>query len=174
MAENENAGQGGNGAAEAVAPPKMQILGQLIRDMSFENVLAQKGTAADGLPQVSVQVSLDAKKRSVENQYEVVTKYIVTAKSQKSDDTLFLLELEYSGIFHIENVPDAQLHPFLMIECPRMLFPFARRIVHDVVRDGGFMPVNLEPIDWVRLYRDGLARQAAAQQAAAADAPVKN
>ena len=72
------------------------------------------------------------------------------------------MELEYGGIFHIENVPQDQMHPFLMIECPRMLFPFARRIVHDVIRDGGFPPLNLDNIDWMNLYRQNLAQQAEA------------
>jgi len=80
-----------------------------------------------------------------------------------------LLELDYGGIFHIEGIPDDQLHPFLLIECPRMLFPFARRIVSDVTRDGGFPPLNLENIDFVQLYRQELLRR---QQAAAAQAPA--
>ena len=75
------------------------------------------------------------------------------------------MELEYGGVFQIENIPEQQLHPFLMIECPRMLFPFLRRIVSDITRDGGFPPVNLDNIDFVALYRNELMRrQAAAQQ----------
>jgi len=152
-----------NGAAQAQAPQvQMKILGQFIRDMSFENIVAQKSIAGDVVPDVAVQVSLDAKKRPIDNQFEVVTKYNVSAKNKGTEDTLFLMELEYGGIFHVENVPDEQMHPFLMIECPRMLFPFARRIVHDVIRDGGFPPLNLDNIDWVNLYRQNLARQAEA------------
>ncbi len=162
MAENVE----GNGSAEATPQVKMQILGQFIRDMSFENILAQKGAPGDGTPDVNVAVSLDAKKRSADNQYEVVSKYKVTAKNKDTSDTLFLMELDYGGVFHIENVPDEQLHPFLMIECPRLLFPFARQIVHNVIRDGGFPPLNLDSIDWVNLYRQNLARQAEAQKAA--------
>jgi preprotein translocase subunit SecB len=151
-----------NGAAAAAQAPqvKMQVLGQFIRDMSFENVVAQKGLTGDLTPDVNVQVGLDAKKRPTENQFEVTTKYTITAKNKAGDETLFLMELEYGGIFHVENVPDEQMHPFLMIECPRMLFPFARRIVHDVIRDGGFPPLNLDNIDWMGLYRQNLARQA--------------
>lgn len=77
------------------------------------------------------------------------------------------MELEYGGIFHVENVPEEQLHPFLLIECPRMLFPFVRRIVSDVTRDGGFPPLNLENIDFVQLYRQTIAQRQAAQGAAA-------
>ncbi len=162
-----------NGAAKPETAPQVQlkVIGQFIRDMSFENIVAQKGIAGDVTPDVNVQISLDGKKRGVDNQYEVVTKFQVTAKNKGTEDTLFVMELDYGGIFHIENVPDEQLHPFLMIECPRMIFPFARRIVHDVIRDGGFPPLNLDTIDWVALYRQNLARQAEAAKAADAKTP---
>lgn len=163
-----------NGAAAAQAQQvKMHVLGQFIRDMSFENMVAQKGITGDLTPNVNVQVSLDGKKREADNQYEVITKYTITAQNKEGDKTLFLMELEYGGIFHVENVPDEQMHPYLMIECPRMLFPFARRIVHDVIRDGGFPPLNLDNIDWLGLYRQNLARQAEAAKAAkAAEKPT--
>jgi preprotein translocase subunit SecB len=157
----------GNGAAAEAPQVKMQILGQFIRDLSFENIVAQKGISGDAVPDVNVAVSLDAKKRPADHQYEVISKYKVTAKNKGTDNTMFLMELDYGGIFHIENVPDDQLHPFLMIECPRLLFPFARQIVHNVIRDGGFPPLNLDSIDWVSLYRQNLARQAESQKAAA-------
>lgn len=159
-----------NGAGQAQQPPKMSILAQFIRDLSFENILSQKGVSGEVQPDVQVQVNLDAKKRSVENQYEVVTKLKVESKAKDSGDVLFLLELDYAGVFSIENVPDDQLHPFLLIECPRMLFPFVRRIVSDVSRDGGFPPLNLETIDFLALYRNELARRA--QQQAAEGAPI--
>ena len=152
-----------NGSAKNETPPQieMKVLGQFIRDMSFENIVAQKGIAGDMTPDVNVQVSLDGKKRPTEHQYEVLTKFQISAKNKGTEDTLFLMELDYGGIFHIENVPNEQLHPFLMIECPRMIFPFARRIVHDVIRDGGFPPLNLDSIDWLSLYKQNLARQQA-------------
>jgi protein-export chaperone SecB len=131
--------------------------------MSFENVVAQKGITGELQPDVQVQVNLDAKKRQQEHQYEVVLKLKVTSKAKSSGDTLFLLELDYGGVFRIEGVPDEQLHPFLLIECPRMLFPFVRRIVSDVTRDGGFPPLNLENIDFLALYRGELARRAQAR-----------
>lgn len=143
---------------------KMQILAQYIRDMSFENILAQKGAQGEVKPELKVEVALDARKRSVENQYEVITKFKVDSTNHDGDDKLFLLELDYAGVFHVENVPDDQLHPFLLIECPRMLFPFVRRIVSDVTRDGGFPPVNLDSVDFLSLYRQELARRAAAEQ----------
>ena len=84
-------------------------------------------------------------------------------KNKSDEATLFLLEMEYAGVFHIEGVPDEQMHPFLLIECPRMLFPYVRRIVSDVTRDGGFPPLNLESIDFVQLYRNEIQRRAAQQ-----------
>lgn len=153
MAENE--------AAAEPATPQMRVLGQYIRDMSFENIMAQKGAAADVQPDVQVQVNLDAKKRTVDNQYESAIKLNVTSKAKEGDTTLFVLEIDYVGIFHIENVADDQIHPFLLIECPRMIFPFLRRVVSDITRDGGFPPLNLENIDFLALYRNEIARRQA-------------
>jgi len=149
--------------AEATPPaaPQLRVLGQFIRDMSFENIMAQKGAPSDVQPDVQVQVNLDAKKRSAENQYESSIKLNVTSKAKGADTTLFALEIDYVGIFDIQDVPEDQLHPFLLIECPRMIFPFLRRIVSDVTRDGGFPPLNLETIDFVALYRNEIARRQA-------------
>ena len=145
----------------APQPLKMQVLAQYIRDMSFENILAQKGINGDVQPEISVEVNIDAKKRPVENQFEVIIKTAISSKTKEKGEPMFLLELEYGGIFHIENLPEDQLHPYLMIECPRMIFPFLRRIVSDVTRDGGFPPMNLEPIDFMALYRNEIQRRAA-------------
>jgi preprotein translocase subunit SecB len=150
-------------AQEAPAGIKMSILTQYIRDMSFENILAQKGGAGDVTPEVSVQVNIDAKKRTVENQFEVVIKLMIKSNDKASEAALFLMELEYGGLFQIENVPEDQLHPFLLIECPRMLFPFVRRVVSDITRDGGFPPLNLETIDFLQLYRAEITRRAEAE-----------
>lgn len=149
--------------AETQAPqmPQMRVLGQFIRDMSFENIMAQKGAPQDVTPDVQVQVNLDAKKRGADKQYESSIKLNVTSKAKDGDATLFVLEIDYVGIFHIDNVQEDQLHPFLLIECPRMVFPFLRRIVSDVTRDGGFPPLNLENIDFLALYRNEIARRQA-------------
>ncbi|WP_298294810.1 protein-export chaperone SecB [uncultured Litoreibacter sp.] len=159
-----------NGAAAAQpTPPKMQVVAQFIKDMSFENIAAQKGLGeGDNTPDIQVQVNLDAKKRAQDNQYDITVKLEVSAKTKEGGKPIFLMELEYTGVFLVENVPDDQLHPFLLIECPRMLFPFIRRIVSDVTRDGGFPPLNLENIDFLALYRNELARRAAAENTAPA------
>ena len=167
MAEND--APAAAGTTEQPPQIKMNILAQYIRDLSFENILAQKGIQGEVSPDISVQVNLDAKKRTQPNQYEVITKIQVDSTVKGGDDKLFLLELEYAGVFNIENVPDEQMHPFLLIECPRMTFPFVRRVVSDVTRDGGFPPLNLENIDFVSLYRNEIARR----QAEAQNAPTQ-
>ena len=96
--------KGGTPAAPQV---KMNVLAQFVRDMSFENMVAQKGlNAGEVTPDVQVAVSLDARKRSVEHQFEVITKFRVTSKNKTNDETLFLLEVDYGGIFHVEGVPE--------------------------------------------------------------------
>ena len=150
-----------NGATPQV---RMSVLAQFVRDMSFENMVAQKGiTGTDVQPDIQVAVSLDARKRQADNQFEIVTKFKVISKNKANGDTLFLLELDYGGIFHVEGVPEEQLHPFLLIECPRMLFPFVRRIISDVTRDGGFPPFNIDTVDFLALYRQEIARRAQPQ-----------
>ena len=166
MAEEENK------AAAQIDPSqiKSRVLAQYIRDMSFENILAQKGVGGDSQPEINVQVNLDARKRKVDNQFEVITKLNITSKTKEKGEPLFVMEVEYAGIFEIEGVPDEQMHPYLLIECPRITFPFLRRIVSDVSRDGGFPPLNLETIDFLSLYRSEIARRAEAQKAEAGKA----
>ena len=152
--------------------PNTKVLAQFIRDLSFENILAQKGLDTNTPPDIKVKVNLDAKKRKSKNQYEVMIKLSVvsSAKTEDSNDgensKLFILEIEYGGIFEVTGVPEDQIHPYLMIECPRILFPYLRRIVGDVTRDGGFPPLNLEQINFLALYQNEIARrQAEAEKA---------
>ncbi|MBZ0128429.1 MAG: protein-export chaperone SecB [Rhodobacteraceae bacterium] len=144
--------------------PQLQVLGQFIRDMSFENLAAQRGFAGNVQPDIQVQVNLDARKREQDGNYEVVLKLNIESKAKEGDDKLFILELEYAGVFHVSNVPEDQMHPFLLIECPRMIFPYVRRIVGDITRDGGYPPLNLENIDFLQLYRQELQRRADAEK----------
>lgn len=171
MADQENGAGGAVDEQQTQPQVRMQILGQFIRDMSFENILAQKPVEGQVQPDIQVQVSIDAKKRE-EPRYEVVNKFKITSKNKEGGEHLFLMELDYAGLFSIEGVPENQLHPFLLIECPRMLFPFVRRIVSDVTRDGGFPPLNLDNIDFVQLYRQTVAqKQAAADSQTAGGQP---
>ncbi len=144
--------------SEEPVQPKLRVLSQYIRDMSFENIAAQQNRSDEVKPEITVQVNLDANKKS-ENSYEVILKVTINANAAK--DPVFILEIDYGGRFHIENVPEEQLHPFLMIECPRMLFPYLRRVVGDITRDGGYPPLNLDNIDFLQLYRQEIMRRQA-------------
>ena len=152
-----------------IAPPKMNILAQYVRDLSFENILAQKGVDGELNPEIQVNVNIDAKKRTTDKQFDVIVKLRVDSKSKNTNNVLFVLELDYGGVFQIENVPDDQLHPYLLIECPRILFPFLRRIVSDITRDGGFPPLNLENIDFFKLYRQEIERRKKDEEKAHSD-----
>ena len=161
-----------DGRKKQAIQPSTKVLAQFIRDLSFENILAQKGLDTNSPPDIKVKVNLDAKKRKSENQYEVLIKLSIvsSAKTENSNDSenskLFILEIEYGGIFEVTGVPEDQIHPYLMIECPRILFPYLRRIVGDVTRDGGFPPLNLEQINFLALYQNEIARrQAEAEKA---------
>jgi preprotein translocase subunit SecB len=161
MAEETNGADGGEAAA-APAQPRLQILTQYVRDLSFENIAAQKGIASEAKPEIRVQVNIDAKQRAADH-YEVALKLNVDSKVGEAQ--IFIIELDYAGLFLIQNVPQEQLHPLLMIECPRLIFPYLRRIVSDVTRDGGYPPLNLEQVDFLTLYRAELARRQAPAQA---------
>jgi preprotein translocase subunit SecB len=149
-----------NGGAQPQFAPQVQLLAQYARDLSFENVAAQKGAAAEGRPDIKVSVNLDAQPKG-DNRYEVTLKLNATATS--GTDTLFIAELDYGGVFAITGVPETHLRPFLLIECPRILFPFARRILADVTRDGGYPPLMLDLIDFAAIYKQELDRRAALQ-----------
>jgi preprotein translocase subunit SecB len=153
---------------EAPKMPRLHVAGQYVRDLSFENAAVQKHLQTAGRPDIAVQVGTDARKRTDSDQYEVITKMTITANaSSDTKDPVFMMELEYGGLFTVENVAEEQLHPFLLIEGPRMLFPFIRRIVADVTRDGGFPPLLLDNIDFVQLYRQQMAARAQQKQAVA-------
>lgn len=154
MAETDP-NNGAEGAQEQPPEPTLQLVGQYIKDLSFEN--PGIGTPAQR-PQIDLAVDLEALRAEDGSRYEVTLKLRVTANDQSKP--MFLLELDYAGLFVLNNVPEDSLQPILLIECPRLIFPFARRIVADVVRDGGLPPLMIEPIDFVALYRSRLAEAA--------------
>jgi len=128
--------------------PRVQVIGQYIKDLSFENPNAPANLTAR--PQIELGVDLQA--RQVEREhYEVELKLRVSAQSDGKP--AFLLELVYAGLFMLQNIPDEVRNQVLLIEAPHILFPFARRIVADIVRDGGMPPLMIEPIDFAALYR---------------------
>lgn len=151
----------GNGAPTPdAAPPQAQfgVLVQYIKDFSFENPNAPASLTQQGQqPNVNVQINVGATNLGGPD-FEVAL--TTEVKAEINGSMLFALELVYAGIFRIENMPSENLHPFVMIECPRLLFPFVREIVATTTRNGGFPPVWLEPVDFVGLYRQNMAQQA--------------
>jgi preprotein translocase subunit SecB len=142
------------GAAGA-PQPSLSVVAQYVKDLSFENPKAPDSLRQSETPQISVGVNVSSRQRSgVE--FEVDLKMEVSA--QAGTDRVFHIELIYGGLFRVQNVPQQHLHPFVMIECPRLLFPFARQIVADAAVRGGFPPLMIDPIDFVGLYQQFLAR----------------
>lgn len=144
---------------------QVTILGQYIKDLSFENPTPAQTIQklSNEKPTMNINVGLNAQQLG-DDVFEVDLK--VTATAVSGEETAFVAELLYSGLFGIKNLPEEQLQPFLMIEAPRQTFPFARRILSDVTRDGGFPPLMLEPIDFAGLYQQQLManQQKAAQE----------
>ncbi len=157
MSDPQNPTNGMEGAPQA----QVQILGQFVKDLSFENPGAMSPITSR--PQIDINVDLQAR-RLESPRYEVDLKLRVQAKSD--DKPLFLLELVYAGILAIQNVPDEFLQQVLLIDVPHMLFPFARRIIADVVRDGGLPPIMLEPIDFAGMFQARMAELQKQQQGA--------
>lgn len=143
--------------------PQAGLISQYVKDLSFENPNAPAVYQWQGQPQIDIQFNI-ASNQVGEDAYEVVLK--VEAKAVAADKVAFQAELSFAGLFAIRNVPDDQMQPFLLAEAPRILFPFARRVLADAVRDGGFPPLLLEPIDFGQLY------MAQADQAQQLDAPM--
>jgi preprotein translocase subunit SecB len=155
----------GNGSPpEAGAPPQLNVLAQYTKDLSFENPNAPGSLAPQPQPpQINIQINVGAN-AVAEQDYEVTL--AVEGKAENAGKLIFSFDLVYGGVFRLLNIPQENLSPMLLIECPRLLFPFAREIIATAVRDGGFPPLLLDPVDFVGLYRQNMARQAAAAQPA--------
>jgi preprotein translocase subunit SecB len=146
-------------AANATAMPTLHVVAQYTKDLSFENPGAPASLAPSSQPQINIQINVNARPVK-DGEFEVELK--IEAKAEAKNQLLFAVELLYAGIFRAQNVAQETLHAFVMIECPRMLFPFARQIVADTVRNGGFPPLMIDPVDFVSLYRQRMAKQAPA------------
>ena len=147
-----NAGNGDDGL------PQVGILAQYVKDLSFENPNAPAVYQWQGQPQMDVQVNIGVSGVG-QDVHEVVLKIEVEAKGDQG--VAFRVETLYAGLFALRNIPEEQLQPFLLAEAPRLLFPFARRIIADTVVDGGFPPLLLDPIDFAGLYMQSAAQQQA-------------
>jgi preprotein translocase subunit SecB len=145
--------------------PQLNVLAQYIKDFSFENPNAPRSLApSQTQPAINIQINVGVGQLAATD-YEVSLK--LEGKAESADSTLlFAFDLTYAGVFRIQNVPQEQVHPVVMIECPRLLFPFAREIIASSVRAGGFPPLLLDPVDFVALYQQRIA-QLQQQQAAA-------
>lgn len=150
-----------NAAKEAErASRQLVVHAQYVKDLSFENPNAPDILIdSPGQPDVEISVNVGARPLNDE-QYEVLLN--LSAKAVADEKALFLVELTYAGIVSAPGSDSADINPLIMIEAPRLLFPFARAIISDVTRDGGFMPLNIQPVDFVSVYQHNLAKQQAA------------
>jgi preprotein translocase subunit SecB len=149
-----------NGAAQEAAAPSLTALVQYVKDLSFENPNAPRvfGQQQQN-PQIQLQVNVSATQLA---ETDVETVLTLEGKAEIGPDTLFVFELSYAGVFRITGVPAEHMSAVVMIECPRLLFPFARQIVADAVRNGGFPPLYIDPVDFAALYQQRLAQEAQA------------
>lgn len=142
------AGAGTDGNEIAV---EAQIVGQFIKDLSFENPSVDKRLEGVGeTPNIKLEINVAAKKLKHDDLFESVIDFKAVAANK--DGTIYDLEVLYAGLFRIKNMPDAALEPFLLINCPTLTFPFLRRLVADITREGGFPPLMLDPIDFGQLF----------------------
>lgn len=145
-----------NGGPSAEIQPQLSVLAQYIKDFSFENPNAPQSLAsAEEPPQIAIQINVNAQPLS-DTDIEVSLK--LEGKAESTLGLLFGFELEFAGVFRIRNVPQESLNAIVLIECPRLLFPFAREVVATTVRNGGFPPLLLDPVDFVALYRQKMAQ----------------
>ena len=155
-----NGGKPDGGAAASQAAPQLNVLAQYVKDLSFENPNAPRSLQQQqAQPQINIQINVNAKPLA-DSDYEVELK--IEGRAEVASTLLFAFDLLYAGVFRIQNVPQDSLHAVIMIECPRLLFPFARELIATAVRNGGFPPLMIDPVDFVSLYRQKMEQQQAA------------
>ena len=139
--------------------PSLNILAQYVKDLSFENPGAPRSLQArDKAPSININVNVNANPMS-DTEFDVVLS--LTAEAKDGDKMLFNAELAYGGVFRISGFPQEHMLPVLFIECPRLLFPFARQVIADATRNGGFPPLMLDPIDFAQMFQQKLAEDQA-------------
>ncbi|WP_039759307.1 protein-export chaperone SecB [Bartonella queenslandensis] len=149
MAEGEINNSGGE--------PVFAVLTQYLKDLSFENPRAPHSLRArEKSPQIDININVNANPIGDDN-YDVVLS--LSVKANDDTETLFHVELIYGGVFHLENIPQEHVMPLVFIECPRLLFPFARQIISDATQNGGFPPLWIDPIDFAALFQKRLAEE---------------
>jgi preprotein translocase subunit SecB len=156
-------------ATEQQLPPTVNVLTQYIKDLSFENPSAPRSLAPQPTgPKIEIGVNVNAKPLS-DDSFEVdltiEAKAREMGKDKEAGAVIFSTDLTYGGVFRIQNVPQESIHPVVLIECPRLLFPFARQVIAEATRNGGFPPLMIDPIDFSALYRQRLAQSGPAPEA---------
>jgi preprotein translocase subunit SecB len=153
-----NPTNGGPQAADPQQAPQLNVLAQYVKDFSFENPNAPRSLQpSQTQPAINIQINVNA--APIQSDYEIELK--IEGKAEVGSTMLFAFDLVYGGVFRIQNIPQDQIHPVLMIECPRLLFPFAREIIATGVRNGGFPPLYIDPVDFIGMYRQKMAEQGA-------------
>lgn len=160
--QNGSAASASDDAAQtAQLPPSIRILGQYLKDLSFENPNAPQALAPQqAQPDINISVNVNARNLGP-NDFEV--ELHLDAKASAQDKVMFAAELVYAGTFRMENFPQQMMHPAVLIECPRLLFPFARQILAEATRNGGFPPLMLDPIDFAAMYQRRMQQQTMGQ-----------
>jgi len=146
-----------NGGQSQEFPPQLNVLAQYIKDFSFENPNAPRSlTPSQQPPSINIQINVNVRPLA-DQDIEVELK--LEGRADAAGSLLFGFDLAYAGVFRIQNIPQENVHPIVMIECPRLLFPFAREIIATAVRNGGFPPLLIDPVDFVSLYRQKMSDQ---------------
>lgn len=162
-AEEANEAKAGatNGTGEA---PALNVLAQYIKDLSFENPHAPHSLRPrENQPEINININVNANPLS-ETDFEVELK--LEAGAGEGADTMFNVELIYAGVFRLTNMPEEAVAPAILIECPRLLFPFARQVVADATRNGGFPPLMIDPVDFAALFQQRMAEEQVKAQVA--------
>jgi len=144
-----------NGGPVLEDPPQLNVLAQYIKDFSFENPNAPQSLSPGQQPGINIQINVNARPLA-DTDVEVELK--LDGKAEAAGNVLFAFDLTFAGVFRIQNVPQEHVHGLVMIECPRLLFPFAREIIASAVRNGGFPPLLIDPVDFASLYRQRMAQ----------------
>lgn len=157
---DEVAAAAGDASQSPQEQPSLRILGQYLKDLSFENPNAPVSLNQESQPDISISVNVNARPLAATD-FEV--ELHLDAKAMSQDKVAFAAELVYAGTFRLENFPQQLLHPAILIECPRLLFPFARQILAEATRNGGFPPLMLDPIDFAAMYQRRMQQQTVGQ-----------
>jgi preprotein translocase subunit SecB len=156
---SENGAPDGVGLASPEGP-HIRVLAQYVKDLSFENPSAGAVShQQDTPPAIDMGIDVNARPLREGEAYEV--DLLIRAKASRGEEVMFLTELVYSGVFQFVNVAAEEVEPFLLIECPRLLFPFSRRLMAEITREGGYPPLLIDPIDFASLYRTQSANREA-------------